>query len=123
MFSGAWWYNGKYRANQNPEVAEEKIEMSLTVTSEPVPLRTEADGSVRVGNTRVLLDLVVAAFLDGASAEEIVEQFPTLDLADVYSVLGFYLRNRDAVDAYLQERQRYAKDVRAEIEAGGKPEG
>jgi uncharacterized protein (DUF433 family) len=97
--------------------------MSLTVTSEPVPLRTEADGTVRVGNTRVLLDLVVATFLEGASAEEIVEQFPTLDLADVYSVLGFYLHHKDAVEAYMQERQRLTDEVRARIEARQRPAG
>jgi uncharacterized protein (DUF433 family) len=95
--------------------------MSLTVTSDPVPLRTEADGTIRVGNTRVLLDLVVSAFDEGASAEEIVEEFPTLDLADVYSVLGFYLRHRSDVDAYLQQRRQQAHEVRAKIEARRKP--
>ena len=97
--------------------------MSLTVISEPVPLKTGADGTVRVGNTRVLLDLVVATFLDGASAEEIVEQFPTLDLADVYSVLGYYLRHKDAVEAYIQERQRLADQTRTRIEARQRPAG
>src|SRR5688500_13420729 len=91
--------------------------MSLSVTSEPVPLRSEADGSVRVGNTRVLLELVAAAFSDGASAEEIVEQFPTLDLADVYAVLAFCLRNTSEVNAYIRERQLYADQVRAKVEA------
>src|SRR5262245_13359298 len=95
--------------------------MALMVTSDPVPLRTEADGTIRVGDTRVLLDLVVSAFDEGASAEDIVQEFPTLDLVDVYSVLGFYLHHRDAVDAYLQERRQQAGEVRSRVEMRHKP--
>ena len=34
------------------------------------------------------------------TAEEIVQQYPTLDLADIYTVIAYYLRNREDVDAY-----------------------
>ena len=43
--------------------------MALTIEPAPVPLRTDADGVVRVGRTRVTLDTVVAAFEEGATAE------------------------------------------------------
>lgn len=89
----------------------------LTIESEPVPLRVDSTGTTRVGDSRVTLDLVVLAFLDGLSAEEIVEEFPTLTLGDVYSVLGFYLHHRDSVDAYLRERQRQADDLRLTLES------
>ena len=46
--------------------------MSLVVEPEPVPLVTGADGVVREGDTRVSLDAVIAAFLEGATAEEMV---------------------------------------------------
>jgi uncharacterized protein (DUF433 family) len=97
--------------------------MGLKIASEPVPLRVDADGTVRVGDTRVTLDVVVEAFLEGASAEEIVEQLPVLDLGDVYAVIGFYLHHQEAVDAYLQERRQHASDVRAWIEARHNPAG
>jgi uncharacterized protein (DUF433 family) len=94
--------------------------MALVIASnpsEPVPLQMDADGAIRIGNTRVTLDLVIAAFLDGASAEEIAEMFDTLDLGDVYSVLGYYIHHRDDIDSYLQQRQHQAAEIRAKIEA------
>jgi hypothetical protein len=53
---------------------------TLLIETEPIPLEADADGVVRVGGTRVTLDTVVAAFKDGATAEEIVYQYPSLSL-------------------------------------------
>jgi uncharacterized protein (DUF433 family) len=91
--------------------------MVLAIKSEPLPLKQEPDGTVRVGGTRVLLDVVVGAFRDGASAEHIVEQYPALDLADVYATIAYYLNNQAEVDAYLEARQSEADRLRAEIES------
>lgn len=90
--------------------------MALSIVEIPVPLRMDADGVARVGGTRVTLDTVVGAYLDGASAEDIVEGFPTLELADVYAVLSYYVRRRADVDAYLREQERDAAAIRARIE-------
>lgn len=97
--------------------------MSLVVSTETPPLRTDADGVVRVGDTRVTLDTVVSAFLDGATAEGIVEQYPSLELAEVYTAVGYYLRHQDEVNAYLRERARQAAAVRRENEARFDPCG
>jgi uncharacterized protein (DUF433 family) len=97
--------------------------MSLRMTHEPVPLTGDADGVVRVGNSRVTLDTVVAAFREGMTAEGIVEQYPTLQLGDVYSVIGYLLRHTDEVDEYLQARQQHADQVRHENEKRFNPDG
>ncbi len=81
--------------------------MTLSIVETPAPLRTDADGNVRVGGTRVTLDTVVEAFLEDATAEEIAQQYTALSLADVYSVIGYCLRQRPAVDAYLEQRVLY----------------
>jgi len=91
--------------------------MALSIVETPVPLRTDADGTVRVGGTRVTLDTIVGAYLDGATAEDIVDGFPTLELADVYAVLSCYVRRGPNVDAYLREQEREAAAIRARIEA------
>jgi uncharacterized protein (DUF433 family) len=91
--------------------------MVLVVSAEPMPLRTDEDGVVRVGKTRVPLDTMVAVFEGGASPEEIVQQFPALDLADVYAVIGYYLHHREEVAAYLRERAERAQAVRQATEA------
>jgi uncharacterized protein (DUF433 family) len=85
--------------------------------SEPIPLYTDADGVVRVGNTRVTLDTIVATFSEGATAEEIVQKYPTVKLADVYVVIGYYLNHRAEVEAYLHHRQQQARAVRQLNEA------
>lgn len=97
--------------------------MSLIVASEPVSLTTDPDGVVRVGNTRVTLDTVVYAFCDGATAEEIVQQYPSLGLGDVYSVIGYYLKRKTEIDSYLREREQKAADVRQENENRFDPSG
>jgi uncharacterized protein (DUF433 family) len=86
-------------------------------------LETDADGVVRVGGTRVTLDTIVAAFREGATAEEIVYQYPSLNLADVYSVIGYYLQRRSHVEAYLRRRQRQRAEVREHNEAQFDPRG
>ena len=66
-----------------------------------VPLSSELDGVIRVGNTRVTLETLIYQFKNGSTAEEIVFQYPVLDLADVYAVIGFYLKHQTAVENYL----------------------
>ena len=94
-----------------------------TMTFEPmtVPLREDETGAIRVGNTRVLLDLVIHAFRDGASPEDIVESYDALSLGDVYGVITYCLRHPDPVQAYLQRREQEAQTVRARIEASQPP--
>jgi uncharacterized protein (DUF433 family) len=65
--------------------------VQLKVGPEPVPLAPDADGAVRVGGTRVTLDVVVRAFDEGASPEEVAQRHPSLVLADVYSVFTYFL--------------------------------
>lgn len=91
--------------------------MSLVIIDTPIPLKTDQEGVVRVGNTRVTLDTVIMAFKEGAAAEEIVSQYPTLRLADVYAAIGYYLQHQADVEAYLSRRQQIADQVRQQNEA------
>jgi uncharacterized protein (DUF433 family) len=90
--------------------------MSLVIVDTPIPLKTDKDGVVGVGNTRVTLDTVVAAFKEGAIVEEVVSQYPSLLLADVYAVIGYYLQHLSEVEKYLSQRQQIANEVRQENE-------
>lgn len=91
--------------------------------TENISLRTDPTGVVRVANTRVTLDTVVSAFRDGATAEEIVQQYPSLNLADVYYVIGYYLRRTSEVDGYLQKRRNDAEVSRNQNESRFDPSG
>jgi uncharacterized protein (DUF433 family) len=65
----------------------------------------QRDGAYMVTGTRVSLDSVVYAFLDGQSAEAIAQAFPVLTLERVYGAITYYLAHRDEVDRNLQSRQ------------------
>ncbi len=88
-----------------------------------VPLRKDTNGVNRVGGTRVTLDTVIAAFWEGATAEEIAQQYPSLALADVYAVISYYLQNQSEVEAYLQQRREEAQRIQQENEARFDPTG
>lgn len=95
----------------------------LIIAPELIPLFTDADGAVRIGDTRVTLDTVVAAFREGATAESIAEQYPSLQLNQIYTVLGYYLRHQPVVNEYLQRRHQAAAQVSQETEARFPPVG
>ena len=89
----------------------------LDLTPFQIPLRLEEDGSYRVGRSRVLLDLVVQAFQQGQTPEQILHSYDSLVLEDIYAVLAFYLRHHQAVDVYLAQREQAAEAWWAEHEA------
>ena len=97
--------------------------MVFSIDTQPIPLVTDTDGVVRVENARVTLDTIVSAFLEGATAEEITYQYPPLNLADVYSVIAYYLRRRTDVEEYLRQRQQQADNVRQKNEDLFPPHG
>ena len=90
--------------------------MNSIETIERVPIHTDADGVVRVAGTRVTLDTIVGAFDTGATAEAIAQQYSSVPLADVYSVITCYLRHKSEVCAYLKTREEQAELVRADVE-------
>lgn len=65
----------------------------------------QRDGGYWIAGTRVSLDSIVYAFLNGLSAENIVECFPTLTLEQVNGGIAYYQANRDEIDRYLRESE------------------
>ncbi|MBA7674865.1 hypothetical protein ES703_83090 [subsurface metagenome] len=59
---------------------------------------------------------------DGVMAEEIVQQYPSLNLADVYQVVAYYLRRPSEVETYLQQRKAQAEVIRKQNEARFDPQ-
>jgi uncharacterized protein (DUF433 family) len=90
--------------------------VAFTAQAESPPLREDASGAIRVGDSRVLLELVIRAFQDGATPETIIQRYSTLTLSDVYAVVAYYLRHRNEVEEYLIRREQTADEVREKIE-------
>ncbi len=91
--------------------------MPFTVQAESPPIREDVDGALRVGDSRVLLELVIRAFQDGATPEAIVQRYATLVLSDVYAVIAYYLRHRSEAESYLTQREQKALEVLQRIES------
>src|SRR4051812_35749056 len=82
-----------------------------------VPLREEPPGVLRVGKSRVLLELVIRAHQRGASPREIVQMYDALNIVDVFAVIAYYLAHPGEIDDYLRECDEAAQAARSKIEA------
>lgn len=85
--------------------------MSVISTSEIKLTETKA-GVLRIGDTRVSLDSVIIAFNQGSAPEQIVYDYDTLTLSDVYAAISYYLQHRETVDSYLAKRAKQNKKLR-----------
>lgn len=97
--------------------------MSPTGTTERIPVHTDVDGVIRIGGTRVTLDTIVGASEAGATAEEIVQRYPSVGPADVYAVIAYYLGHRAELAEYLDRRRDIAAEVCNENERCFDPSG
>ncbi len=104
-----------YRLAQ--KVLKEGSPMTPPIQSDLVPLKDDGRGGLRVGKSRVSLDTVINEYEQGADPEGIVAAYPTLELADVYAVIAYYLRHQGEVKDYLRKRGEEAAELRREIEA------
>jgi uncharacterized protein (DUF433 family) len=97
--------------------------MSVVISTSEIKLTETEAGVLRIGDSRVSLDTVIIAFGQGATPEQIVEDYDSLELAEVYAVISYYLQNREEVEAYLAQRKVRRDELRREIEARSNPQG
>jgi uncharacterized protein (DUF433 family) len=88
--------------------------LDITLT---LPLRLTEDGTIRIADTRVSLDSVVHHYKLGASAEQIAQKFPALDLADVYAAITYYLNHEETIEEYLRQQEAEGDEVQKRIES------
>ena len=87
-----------------------------------MPIRQDEFGRWRVGDSPVLLDLVIYSFLNGNTPETITDQYPSLALDAVYLALGYYLRHRAEIDTYLRAQEAEYEANRREDEVRNPPQ-
>ena len=69
------------------------------------------DEAYWVTGSRVSLDSVIYAFLEGSSPETIVDSLDSLSLEQVYGAITYYLSHRSEVDAYLRKGESDDDDL------------
>jgi len=65
----------------------------------------------------------VTAFSEGATAEEIAQQYPSASLADIYQAIGYYLRHETELEEYFSHRRQCADRTKRENESRWPPDG
>lgn len=90
---------------------------------EAVPVAAGEDGVIRVSGTRVPLEIIIATFHDGATAEEIAQQYPSVPLSDIYQLIGYYLRHAPDLEPYLNRQQTERADIKRANESRWSPDG
>ena len=85
---------------------EETIIMPLVVTEQ---------GTIRIKGSRVSVDSIIHHFKLGATAEQIVQSFPSLTLGDVYSSIAYYLTHRQEIEAYMEEQETAADALQEQL--------
>jgi uncharacterized protein (DUF433 family) len=72
------------------------------------------DGAYRIAGTRVSLDSVVYAWLEGLSPEGIVDSYPALTLEEVHGALAYYLGHPE-VNEYLRRGEKEFEELREQL--------
>ena len=82
-----------------------------------IPLVVTEQGTIRIKGSRVSLDSIVHHFKLGATAEQIVQSFPSLSLGDVYSSIAYYLTHRRGIETYLEQQKVAADNLQEQLES------
>ncbi|MDX2043919.1 MAG: DUF433 domain-containing protein [Acidobacteriota bacterium] len=75
------------------------------------------NGTLRITGTRIPIETVIYRYKQGDPPEEIKASYPTLELTDIYAVIGYYLSHREEVEEYIAKQERDAEEWRRIIEA------
>ena len=99
------------------------LETELDLSPQAVPLHWAEGGQVvRVRGTRISLDNIVARYRRGWTPQMIAESYPGVGLANVFSVIAYYLNHQKAVHAYLREVDERSGEIgRLLVESGVTP--
>ena len=72
----------------------------------------------RIAGTRFSVQQVAVLHKEGLSAQEIVNEYEFLTLAQVYAALAYYYANREEIESYLAEEEAEYDRLVAESRAG-----
>jgi uncharacterized protein (DUF433 family) len=72
-----------------------------------------AADDIRIKGSRIGIESVLYEYVHREQTPEaIAGRFPTLSIEQIYATILYYLRNREAVDAYLADWLEYGEEQR-----------
>jgi uncharacterized protein (DUF433 family) len=73
-----------------------------------LPVVPNREGTLYVRGTRIPLHSIISSYEQGSSPEEIVQDYPSLKIGDVYILLGYYLLQSPVVREEMQREDSVA---------------
>src|SRR4051812_15355395 len=77
-----------------------------------------AGGKPCVAGTRIRVQDIVIRTELGESADQILQAYPQLTLADIYGALAYYHDNRAAIDQQIRESDALVEQMKAQAGPG-----
>jgi len=73
-----------------------------------------SETDIRIKGSRIGIETILTEYLDGRLAEYIVMEYPSLSLEQVHATITYFLRNREAMEAYLARLDEWSDQRRRE---------
>jgi uncharacterized protein (DUF433 family) len=114
----AWPHNSLPLEDPVPRRQDERERnMDQQEIRQNTPLILADDGTIRIKDSRVSLEVIVRQFKQGATAEQLLEDFPSLTLRDIYGAIYYYLDNTETVEDYMRQQEDSAVEMRAFLDS------
>jgi len=68
-------------------------------------------GRLRIEGTRITVNQIVVLYKQGYSPEDIVDQYPHLTFAQVYTALAYYHANSEEIETDLSAENKEAEEL------------
>jgi uncharacterized protein (DUF433 family) len=90
--------------------------MTITATEYKYVQLDDRNIPIIEGTSMKIVELLTSVKAYGWTPEELLQSYPHLTLSKIYSALAYYLDNQQEIDADIERRENYAKEL--EQEAG-----
>ena len=69
---------------------------------------------IRIKGNRIDIEIVLEDYLEGASPEEILLRYPTLNLEKIHATILYYLAKKEEVEVYLERVRQLDEEAEQE---------
>ena len=69
---------------------------------------------IRIKGNRIDIEIVLEDYLEGASPEEILLRYPTINLEKIHATILYYLARTEEVEAYLERVRQLDEEASQE---------
>ena len=88
--------------------------MTITATEYKYVQLDDRNIPIIEGTSMKIVELLTSVKAYGWTPEELLQSYPHLTLSKIYSALAYYLDNQQEIDADIERREKYVKQLEQE---------